>query len=105
MHHGGIVDKEMHSGKRKCSDKFRMLVDLIIEFGKGVSLTTWGKGWAEFVAICEQLRDNLDNDYAMRRSQNFSETKQADHAHDVMEISRNNYKAVIIPLYQLKAEG
>ena len=41
----------------------------------------------------------------MKRPARFSETKFADHAHEVYDKFRNNYKALIILLEEAKAEG
>ena len=106
MHRGNLVDKELRSGKRKWSPKFEWLVDQTIDVGKLVILTAWGKTWADFVRICEQLRDDPDSEtFTMLRPSSFSETKMADRAHDVYEKARHNFRALVLLCEELKQAG
>ena len=106
MHRGALVDKELRSGKRTWSEKFKWLVDMTINIGKLVTLTAWGKTWADFVKVCEQLRDDPDSEeFSMLRPSSFSETKMADHAHDVYHKARHNYRALVLLCEELKMAG
>ena len=105
MHKAALADTELRSGKKEHSKRFEWLVEMTTVIGKAGDLVAWGKGWKQFFDICQELQLDPDNVFKMKRPARFSETKFADHAHEVYDKFRNNYKALIILLEEAKAEG
>ena len=102
-HKVSLVDVELRSGKRNWSSKFKWLVELTIVVGKGVALVAWGKVWAQFVEICQELQEDPDCVFTgMLRPSRFNEIKFAHHAHDLYHKGRHNYNPLIKLLETLK---
>ena len=75
---------------------------MTLVISKGVNFVAWGKSWAEFFQVCEQLKKEPDSVFKMKRPSGFSETKFANHAHNVYEKFRNNFRALNVVLEQSK---
>ena len=105
MHRAGLVSTALMSGKKIWSKKFSWLVEMTGVIGRGVTLTAWGKSWTDFFDICKELENNPEEAFKMKRPAKFSETKFADHAHDVYDKFRNNYKPLVKLLKKAKEEG
>ena len=73
--------------------------------GRGVSFVAWGKSWTEFFNICQELEEEPESVFKMKRPAKFSETKFADHAHQVYDKFRNNFKAMVKVLEEAKEAG
>ena len=69
--------------------------------GNGVKFIAWGVEWKNFFDLCQQLQSEPDSVFKMKRPAKFSETKFADHAHEVYDKFRNNYKPLILILEQV----
>ena len=105
MHKAALADVELRSGKKPHSKEFGWLVEMTTVIGKAADLVAWGKGWKTFFDICQELQENPDEVFKMKRPARFSETKHADHAHDVYDKARNDFKPFIIVCEEAKEEG
>ena len=106
MHKAALVDTSLRSGNKTWSKKFEWLVSLTTVIGSGVRFTAWGVEWKNFFDICKQLEESDSEDvFKMKRPAKFSETKFADHSHEVYDKFRNNYKAFILTLEQAINHG
>ena len=83
MHKAALVDTSLRSGNKTLSKKFKWLV----------SITT----------VIEE--SDSEAVFKMKRPAKFSETKFADHSHEVYDKFRNNYKAFILTLEQAIDHG
>ena len=102
MHKAALTDAAMRSGKKKWTKNFKWLVEMTKVIGKAVNFVAWGKSWHEFFIICEELEKEPDSAFKMKRPSKFSETKFADHAHEVYEKFRNDLKAFLIVFEKAK---
>ena len=102
MHKAALTDTALRSGKKEWSKRFQWLVELTEVIGKGVTYVAWGKSWKEFFDVCQKLQEDPEETFKMSRPAKFSETKFADHAHEVYTKFRNNFKALIIVLEKAK---
>ena len=97
-----MADTALRSGNKEWSVKFEWIVDMTSVIGKGVAHVAWGKSWAEFFQTCEELKKEPESVFKMKRPSGFSETKFANHAHDVYEKFRNNFRALNVVLEKSK---
>jgi hypothetical protein len=82
MHRAGLVSTALMSGEKTWSKKFLWLVGMTGVIGKAVTFGAWGKPWKDFFDICQELEQDPDEAFKMKRPAKFSETKFADHAHE-----------------------
>ena len=100
MHKAALVDTAFRSGKKSWTKKFEWLVTMTTIIGKGVKFVAWGVEWKKFFDLCLELQNDPDSVFKMNRPAKFSETKFADHSHEVYDKFRNNYKPLILILQQ-----
>ena len=93
-----------HAGK-PWTKEFRLLVAMTLVIGKAVNFMAWGKTWKKFFDLCLELQEDPENTFKMKRPSRFSDTKFADHSHDVYDKFRNNFKPLTILLERVKEEG
>ena len=99
MHRGGTVDTAM----RKLG-KFNWLHKLTAVIGKAVKFVAWGKEFAHFFRVAQELEDNPDFDFKLYMLVPFSETKFANSAEVVYFKLREEYPALVITLEEVKED-
>jgi hypothetical protein len=77
------VDTYLRSGNKPWTKQFEWLVNMTTIIGKGVNFVAWGVEWKKFFDLCQELQKDPDNVFKMSRPAKFSETKFADHSHEV----------------------
>ena len=102
MYKAALIDTALRSGNKAWTKMFEWLVVMTVIIGKGVAFVAWGKSWKEFFDICDALMKEPDSAFTMKRPCKFSETKFADHAHEVYDKFRNNFKPLLIVLEKSK---
>ena len=105
MHKAALVDTSLRSGKKAWTKKFEWLLRMTAVIGNGVKFIAWGVEWKNFFDLCEQLESEPDSVFKMKRPAKFSETKFADHSHEVYDKFRSNYKALMLTLEQAIEKG
>ena len=99
MHRGGTVDTAM----RKLA-RFGWLQKLTEVIGKAVKFVAWGKEFAHFFRVAQELEDNPDFDFKLYMLVPFSETKFANSAEVVYAKMREEYPALVITLEEVKED-
>ena len=99
MHRGGTVDTAM----RKMG-KFSWLSRLTEVVGKAVKFVAWGKEFAHFFRVAQELEQNPDFDFKLYMLAPFSETKFANSAAVVYFKMREEYPALVITLEEVKED-
>ena len=77
------MDTALRSGKKTWSKKFEWLVNMTTIIGTGVRFIAWGVEWKKFFDLCQELQSEPESVFKMSRPAKFSETKFADHSHEV----------------------
>ena len=95
----------MRSGNKPWTKQFEWLTNMTTVIGKGVNKVAWGKDWKSFFDICQELQEDPESTFKMKRPAKFSETKFADHSHEVYDKLRNNFKPFVMLLEKDKEEG
>ena len=74
------------------------------DIGKGVKFVAWGQPWALFFQVSQDLEKDPEIAFKMKRPASFSETKFADHVHEVYDKFRNNFPSMIKTLEKVKED-
>ena len=68
---------------------FKWLVEMTNDIGNGIKFVAWGQSWSLFFEVSKHLEKDSETAFTMKRPASFSETKFADHAHEVYDKFRS----------------
>ena len=92
----------MRHNNKPWTNNFKWLVEMTQDIGKGVKFVAWGQSWSLFFEVSKDLEKDSETAFKMKRPASFSETKFADHAHEVYDKFRNNYQSMVLTLEKVK---